>query len=125
MATLSPNNSGLAFGVAELDHVLVPGAVSTTSAIIPSHAVVVGATARVISDITGTLTSWSLGNPGAVGRYGAGLGLSTGSWARGILSQPTAFYAPEAMQLDAIGGEFSGGSVRIAVHFMEIALPDL
>jgi len=87
--------------------------------------VVIGATARVTSAIVGTLTSWQLGNPGAVGRYGSGLGLGAGSYARGVLSQPTAFYAPTPMQLDATGGAFAGGTVRIAVHYLEIALPDM
>ncbi|MEZ5779851.1 MAG: DUF2793 domain-containing protein [Paracoccaceae bacterium] len=122
--TLSPNNSGLSFHVAELDHAIAAGAVSTTSVLIPSNAIVFGATARVTQAITGTLTSWALGNPGATGRFGTGISLSAGSWVRGVLSQPTSFYGPEVMQLDALGGSFSGGAVRIAVHFMEIALPD-
>jgi hypothetical protein len=124
-ATLSLHNAGLALKVAEVDHVVAAGPVSATSFVIPSNAVVIGVTGRVTADITGTLTNWSLGNPGAVGRYGAGIGLGTGSWVRGVLSTPTAFYAPEVLQLDAVGGDFAGGAVRLAVHFMEIALPDL
>lgn len=125
MVTLSPNNAGLSFHVAELDHVVAAGPVSATAVMIPANAVVIGATARVTSTITGTLTSWALGNPGAVGRYGSGIGMAAGSWARGVLGQPTAFYSAEVMQLDAAGGDFAGGTVRIAVHYMEIALPDL
>lgn len=125
MATLSPHNAGLSCHVAELDHVLTAGPVSTTAVMIPANAVVIGATARVVSSITGTLASWSLGNPGAVGRYGTGLGKTAGAFARGVLGQPTAFYVPTAMQLDATGGDFAGGTVRIAVHYMDVALPDL
>ncbi len=123
--TLSSHNAGLAVRVSEVDHVIGVGPVSTTAIMIPSNSVVIGVTARVTVDITGTLASWQLGNPGAAGRYGSGLGLSAGSWARGVLSQPTAFYVPEPMQLDAVGGDFAGGSVRIAIHYFEIALPDL
>ena len=123
--SLSPGNAGLSLLVTEIDHVLAPGPVSTTAFVIPSNALVIGATARVVSDISGTLASWLLGNPGAVGRYGSGLGLSAGSFARGLLGAPMAFYAPEAMQLDATGGDFAGGTVRIAVHYMTLALPDL
>lgn len=125
MATLSPKNAGLALKVTQIDHTLGAGTVSTTASVIPANSVVFGATARVVNAITGTLTSWQLGNPGAVGRYGSGLGLASNAFARGLLGQPTAFYAPTAMQLDATGGAFSGGIVRIAVHFLEITLPDL
>lgn len=123
--TLSPKNAGLSLKVAEIDHVVTAGAQSVTANVIPPNAVVIGATARVVGALTGTLSSWQLGNPGAVGRYGTGLGLAAGSFARGVLAQPTAFYAATPMQLDASGGNFSGGTVRIAVHYMEIGLPDL
>lgn len=123
--TLSASNAGTALHVTETDHVLAAGPVSTTAAMIPSNAVVLGATARVITAITGSLTSWQLGNPGAVGRYGAGIGLALGSFARGVLGQPTTFYTPTAMQLDATGGDFLGGTVRIAVHYMTLSLPDV
>ncbi len=125
MATLSPKNAGLALKVAQIDHVIGAEAVSTTGNLIPANAVVLGATARVVTPLTGTLTSWQLGNPGAVGRYGSGLGLGVNSFVRGVLGQPTAFYAPTPMQLDATGGAFSGGTVRIALHYMELTLPDL
>lgn len=125
MATLSPKNAGLSFDIAEIDHVLSAGPVSVTSAVIPANSVVIGVTARVVTPIGGTLSSWSLGNPGAVGRYGTGLGLGVGAYARGLLSQPTTFYSPEALQLNAVGGDFAGGTVRVAVHYMQIALPDL
>ncbi len=123
--SLSPHNAGAALQVAEIDHSLAPGAIALTPAIIPANAIVLGATARVVSAITGTLATWQLGNPGAAGRYGSGLGLSAGSSARGVLGQPTAFYAPTAMQLDATGGDFSSGTVRIAVHYLTLKLPDL
>lgn len=123
--TLSASNAGTAFHVAEIDHVLGAGPVSTTAVVIPSNAVVIGATARVITAITGSLTSWQLGNPGAVGRYGTGIGLGLGSFARGVLGQPTTFYTPTAMQLDATGGDFLGGAVRIAVHFLTLSLPEM
>lgn len=124
MLTLSPFNAGLSVHVAEVDHTVTAGTVSTTPVMIPANAVVIGATARVTAALSGTLTSWALGNPGAPGRYGTGIGIAAGSFARGVLGQPTAFYAPTAMQLDAEGGAFAGGTVRIAVHYLELALPD-
>ncbi|MCY1127213.1 DUF2793 domain-containing protein [Frigidibacter sp. RF13] len=125
MLTLSSNNAGMLAKVAEIDHTVTAGTLSTTANLIPPNAVVLGATARVLATITGTLTSWQLGNPGAVGRYGSGLGTTANAFARGVLGQPTAFYSATPMQLDATGGSFAGGSVRIAVHYFEIGLPDL
>ena len=125
MVTLSPKNAGLALKVAQLDHAITAGSSLTTAPLIPANAVVIGATARVVNAITGTLSSWQLGNPGTVGRYGSGLGLGANAFARGVLGQPTAFYSATPMQLDATGGNFAGGLVRIAVHYMEITLPDL
>lgn len=125
MLTLSPGNAGLSAHVAEVEHAVTAGAVSTTPVMVPANTVVIGATARVTSAITGTLASWSLGNPGAPGRFGTGIGTAAGAYARGLLGQPTAFYLPEVLQLDAVGGNFAGGAVRIAVHYLEIALPDM
>lgn len=125
MATLTSKNAGMALKVVQTDHVIGAGGTSVTANVISANTVVVGVTARVVAALTGTLTSWQLGNPGAAGRYGSGLGLTVNSFARGILGQPTAFYAAAPLQLDATGGSFAGGTVRIAVHYMELSLPDL
>lgn len=122
-ATLAPSGAGMSFGVAQIDHVLTAGATSATAILIPSGAVLFGVTARVTAAITGSLSSWQLGNAGAPDRFGSGLGLEEGSWARGVLSAPTAYYGPSGLLLTATGGSFSGGTVRIAAHYAELALP--
>jgi len=121
--SLSPNGAGVRVGVVEVDHMVQPGAVSVTGLLIPSHVLVLGVTARVIADLSGTLLDWALGNPGATGRYGSGLGLMAGSHARGVLSSPMAFYAPTPLELVANGGAFSAGTVRIVVHYLDLTLP--
>jgi len=123
--TMSQHGAGLLAGIAEIDHVIAAGATSTTAAIIPGHAMVVGVTARVVEAIAGTLTSWQIGNVGAPDRFGSGLGLAEESWARGMLSQPMTFWAAEPLLLTAMGGSFSGGTVRLAVHYLEIELPSI
>lgn len=121
--TMTAKGAGLALKVRQIDHVIGAGAQSTTAFVIPANSVVFGVTGRVTSAITGTLATWQLGNPGAVGRYGSGLGIAAGSFARGVLAQPTAFYAAAALQLDATGGVFASGTARLAVHYMELAIP--
>lgn len=123
--TLTPKGAGLALKVREIDHVVGAGAQSTTVFVIPANSIVFGVTGRVTAALTGTLTSWQLGNPGAVGRFGSGLGIAAGSFARGVLAQPTAYYAADVLQLDATGGAFAGGTVRLAVHYLELSIPAL
>jgi hypothetical protein len=121
--TLAASGAAMLAGVLETDHVIAPGASSVTAAIIPSHAMVIGVSGRVISEVTGTLATWQLGNSDSPDRFGSGIGLPQGSWVRGMLSQPMTFWAPTALLLTATGGDFSGGTVRLAVHYLEIALP--
>ncbi|WP_415184447.1 DUF2793 domain-containing protein [Phaeovulum sp.] len=121
--SLSPFGAGLSARVVEIDHVILAGATSQSAAVIPSHSMVIGVSARVISAIGGTLTSWELGNIGFTNRFGAGLGLAQGSWVRGLLSQPMTYWAPETLLLSAVGGDFASGAVRLAVHYLEISLP--
>ncbi|HLS19570.1 MAG TPA: DUF2793 domain-containing protein, partial [Paracoccaceae bacterium] len=109
--------------VVTLDQPLAGGSV-TTAPIIPDKAVVIGVTGRVLEEITGA-ASWSLGVEGGEDRYGSGYGTGAGSFAHGVTGQPQAYYGETALLLTASGGGFSGGIVRLAVHFMEILPPDL
>ncbi|MFN0114579.1 MAG: DUF2793 domain-containing protein [Paracoccaceae bacterium] len=121
--TMSAKGAGLSLRVVEFDHTVGAGAQSLTGLVIPPDAVVFGVTGRVITALTGTLTAWSLGNSGAVGRFGTGLGLAAESFVRGVPGQPMTYYSATALQLDATGGAFAGGTVRLAVHFAELAIP--
>lgn len=121
--SLSPFGAGLSARVVEIDHEISAGATSQTAVIIPSHSMVIGVSARVVSAIGGTLATWELGNVGAANRFGSGLGLEQGSWVRGLLSQPMTYWAPETLLLSAVGGDFAGGMVRFAVHYLGISLP--
>lgn len=100
------------------------GASTTTGMVIPSGAMVIGATARVLDNITGTATSWMLGHADATNRFGENLGKAAGSWARGILSAPMTYWTPQALRLTAMGGQFSGGRVRVVVHWWELRIPN-
>jgi len=122
---LAVGESGAAslFRVVEFEHEIGAGATSQTLTEVPAHVMLFAVTARVIEEITGTLTSWQLGAPGAPDRFGSGLGLDFGSFARGLLGAPMAYYAPEALVLTAQGGDFAGGRVRLAMHLFEATLP--
>ena len=89
-----------------------------------ANTLVYGVTGRVISGISGSLSAWRLGIAGvSPNRYGSGLGLGQGSFARGLTSSPLAYYTDTPLALTAEGGDFSGGSVRLAVHVGELTPP--
>ncbi len=106
------------------DHDIAPGQTATTAAIIPDKAVVIGVTARVLETFTGPgLAGWGLGVPEAPGRYGSGHGLSAGTAVQGVTGQPLAYYGGTGLLLDAVGGSFAGGRVRLAVHCLLLDPP--
>lgn len=106
------------------DHQIAAGAVSTTALAIPDRAVVIGVTARVTEEIVGAgLTGWRLGVAGAEDRYGSSIGLAVGSIVNGVTGTPVAYYADTPLQLEAQGGAFAGGAVRLAIHFLELTPP--
>ncbi len=120
---MAANGAGMSAGVAEIEVATSAGSVVETALWIPAGAMVIGCTARVSEQITGTLATWTLGTDGAADRFGSGLGLGQGSWARGMLSQPMTYWEPANLRLHAIGGEFTGGKVRLAAHWWELRLP--
>lgn len=120
----SPSGAGMTLRSVEIDHSVGAGAVSTTVAFIPSGALVFAVTGRVTSGLTGGATSFQLGVAGqSPDRYGAGIGVTAGSWLRGVTSAPLAYYANTALTLTATGGVFASGTVRLVAHLAEFSLP--
>lgn len=113
----------MVFETIEIEHVLGTGAQSDTGAVIPAGALVLAVTGRVTGAIAGTATAWKLGVAGAATRYGSGLGVATGSWLRGVTGSPVAYYSATPLRLTAEGGDFAGGTVRLAVHLAQFTLP--
>jgi hypothetical protein len=120
----SPAGAALSFRVVEIDHVVAAGATSTTAAVIPAGCQVFGVTGRILSELGGTASSFRIGiAPGALDRYGTGIGTGQGAWFRGVTSAPVAYFANTPLTVTSEGGVFSGGVVRIAVHLVELGLP--
>lgn len=121
--TLGTLGSALTAGIAEAEVTVTAGSSFDTGVAIPASAMVIGAAARVTQALTGSLTSWRLGTPGAESRFGQGLGKSKNSWARGMLGAPMTYYQSETLRMTAEGGNFSGGRVSVAVHWLALRLP--
>ena len=122
-AVTTASGAGTSIEVVEEEHAVASGVVSDTSPIIPRRSIVLGVTARVIEEITGTVTQWKLGNAGAGDRFGSGLGTQAGSHVEGLLGTPTTFWTQTPLRLVAQDGAFAGGRVRFAVHYMKLTMP--
>jgi len=121
---VSAGGAGTHWRVAEIDHVIVAGADSTTVNVILNGAQVIGVTGRVTTAITGSgMASWQLGVAGSINRYGSGLGLGLNSWAKGLSGQPQTYYADTPLLLTPDAGTFIGGSVRLCVHYVALSVP--
>ena len=121
--TMGRSGAGLVAGIAEGDVTLGAGPTVISSVVIPGGAMVIGATARVVEPITGSLGSWRMGTLDGTNRFGQGLGKARDSWARGMLGSPMTYWQAEPVVLTADGGEFATGVVRVAVHWLELRLP--
>lgn len=121
--SVSPHGAAMRAETLEIDVIVTAGTEVTTDPVIPANAVVLGVSGIVTEAITGTATHWRLGVPGGAGRYGSGLGLGLGSWVQGVTGQPQAYYGPTELVLEAEGGAFSGGHIRLAIHMFRLVIP--
>ncbi|QMU59092.1 MAG: DUF2793 domain-containing protein [Boseongicola sp.] len=121
--SFTANGAGFVHRSIEVDHAVGTGASSAISAFISSNSIVYGITGRVLSAVGGA-TSIEIGVTGSTNRYGSGIGVGAGSWARGLTGNPLTYYSDTDLILTATGGNFDGtGTFRVAVHFAELTLP--
>lgn len=97
------------------------GSTVQSAIVIPDRAIVWGVSLRVSTEITGA-TSFDCGIPAEPGKYGQLLGISRDASNSGVTG-PTAFYADTPVILTANGGDFTGGQVKIAIHFLSCNPP--
>ncbi len=96
-----------------------PSAVTTQS--IPDRAILLGVSVRVAEAIIGA-TSFDCGLSGETSAFGGSLGTAQGSTNIGVIG-PRPFYADTPVRLTANGGDFTGGSVMIALHLLRLTEP--
>lgn len=121
--SVTPGGAGLRAESMEADVVIGAGATLATGLIVPARAIVLGVTGRVTEAITGTLTDWRAGEAGSDARFGNGLGLHLGSWLAGP-TDPAVAWADTEVILTANGGDFAGGRVVLAAHYLALSIPD-
>lgn len=115
--------NGATTGMAVREETLtgLSGASVDSSIVIPNRAIVLGVSARTVTAVLGA-SSFDCGISGEPSKFGGSLGVAVGSSNIGVIG-PTAFYADTAVRLTANGGNFSGGSVRIAIHYLTCMAP--
>jgi hypothetical protein len=118
----SPGGALAALRQVEIDHIIAAGSTSATTLFIPDKAIVLGVTARVTTAITGA-TGWSLGVTGSPTRYGSGFGISLNAFAHGVTGSPLAYFGGSSLLLTSEGSAFTGGVVRLAVHYFDLSPP--
>jgi len=98
------------------------GATAVSTAVIPARCVLQGVSTYTETAITGA-TSYDCGpTGGSVSAYGGSLGIAPGSNNIGVIG-PTAFYSDTTITLTANGGNFTGGAVRIGIHYLAFTAP--
>lgn len=118
----APGGGGMQMMTVEEDVTITPGASVSTDLSFPGRAIVFGVTGRVTDTIAGTLVDWRLGDAASDNRFGDGLGTAQNSWISGPVN-PFVVWAPTSLLLTANGGTFSGGTVRLAIHYAAFTIP--
>lgn len=104
----------------ELD---LSGASVASSLVIPDRAVVFGVSTRTTETVTGVL-HYHCGIAGEPEKFGGYLGIAEGATNAGVIG-PQAFYADTPIVITAHGGTeaFTGGKVRVALHYLLAVVP--
>lgn len=101
--------------------VTVLGASTATSIVIPNRAIVLAVSTRTTVAVTGA-ASYNCGVSGDASKFGGTLGVAKNSSNIGVVG-PTAYYADTPVVLSAVGGNFVGGKVRVAIHLLRFDAP--
>lgn len=116
----SPNGALLTLGIAE-EELTMTGADVTTTVFFPNRSIIQAVSVLVTSDITGA-TSYDCGLVGEVSKFGGTLGIANGSNNVGVIG-PTAVYSDTTVVLTANGSNFTGGTVRVSLQYIQATAP--
>lgn len=116
----SANEANISLEVIE-ENLSLSGASVDTSITIPDRAIVFSVSTRTTVAITGA-SSFDCGIAAETSKFGGTLGIALESNNSGVIG-PTAFYSPTAIRLTANGSNFTGGTVRVAIHYMLCGAP--
>ncbi len=96
--------------------VTLSGATTTPTLQIPANVILLAVSNRVVTAITGA-TSYSCGISGSTSMFGASLGAAAGATNFGMVA-PDPIYSATSVIYTAAGGNFTGGQVRMTIHYL-------
>lgn len=120
IAAQTPNQTNTRLEILEQE-VSLSGASTATSIAIPNRAIVLAVSTRTTVAITGA-ASYNCGVSGEASKFGGSLGAAKNSSNIGVIG-PTAYYADTPVLLSAVGGNFTAGKVRVAIHVLRFDAP--
>lgn len=117
--------AGLAAATIVGDETIVAGSGFDAALLIPDRSVVIGVSGRVTTAISGAgVTGWRVGVAESTNRYGSSIGLAQNSSFNGVTDAPVGYYGDTALRIEPEGGDFGGGAVRLAIHYLALTPPD-
>jgi hypothetical protein len=100
------------------EEIPLSGATESTTIAFPNQCLILGASVRVTEAITGA-SSFDVGDGSNVDRFGGSLGTSLGSTNQGTIGG-AGNYSSTNVVLTANGGNFTGGKVRVVLHYIRL-----
>lgn len=125
-AVISQTESGAQSSIVTVEEELsLSGASVSSSIVIPNRAVVFCVSSSTTAAVTG-VTHYHVGISGEPQKFGGYLGITAGASNAGVIG-PQAFYADTPVVITAEGdtGAFTGGKVRIALHYFLPSVPQI
>ena len=119
---LAANGAGTFLRVTPLEVTVGRDAVQQVG-MLPAPALLLAVTARVVRPMSGALTGWRIGVPGADALFGSGFGLLPGDGPRRVVPRSLSLRRARPLVLTAETGAFDGGQLRIAIHWLEVSGP--
>ncbi len=117
---VSPNGATTGLSVIE-EELTLSGSFKVSTITIPNRAIVLGVSTRTTQAITGA-SSYDCGVSGESNKFGGSLSIALNSTNSGVIG-PTAYYTPTPVRITANGSNFTGGKVRIAIHYITCGVP--
>ncbi|MFZ5667917.1 MAG: DUF2793 domain-containing protein [Pseudomonadota bacterium] len=120
IAAVSPGGARIRFSIREEDLAL-SGAACATAMVVPERSILLGVATRTLATVTGA-GAYDCGISGEASKFGGSLGVAAGSTNIGVIG-PTAFYADTPVLLTGVGGDFTGGTVRVSAYLIQFDAP--